>query len=119
MVQRYLPEVREGDKRILLIEGEPLGAINRVPAADDARSNIHVGGSVQAASLDAADLAIIEAVKPRLIADGLHFVGLDVIGGKLTEVNVTSPTGIRQMARFDGNDPAERVIEWAEDHRYH
>jgi len=119
MVQRYLPEVRQGDKRILLIEGEPLGAINRIPAVDDARSNIHVGGSVQAATLDAADLAIIEAVKPRLIEDGLHFVGLDVIGGRLTEVNVTSPTGIRQMAKFDGNDPAERVIEWAEDHRYH
>jgi glutathione synthase len=119
MVQRYLPEVRQGDKRILLIDGEPLGAINRVPAPDDARSNIHVGGSVQPAALDAADQEIIRRLAPRLVADGLHFVGLDVIGGKLTEVNVTSPTGIRQMARFDGKDPAARVIEWAEDHRRH
>ena len=116
MVQRYLPEVRQGISAGLLIEGA-LGAINRIPLSEP--SNIHVGGSVQAATLDAADLAIIEAVKPRLIEDGLHFVGLDVIGGRLTEVNVTSPTGIRQMAKFDGNDPAERVIEWAEDHRYH
>mgnify|MGYP000935950147 CR=1 FL=1 len=114
MVQRYLPEVVTGDKRILLLDGEPLGAILRVPRADDLRSNIHVGGRVEKAGLDAADLAIIDGVKNRLRSDGLSFVGLDVIGGKLTEVNVTSPTGIQQMSRLDGVDYADRVIAWIE-----
>ncbi len=112
MIQAFVPEVRTGDKRILLIDGEPLGAILRVPRADDMRSNIHVGGTVEPATLDAADKKIVETLAPRLRADGLYFVGLDVIGGKLTEVNVTSPTGIQQMSRHAGKDLAVNVIEW-------
>lgn len=115
MVQKYLPDVVVGDKRILLLEGEPLGAILRVPRKDDLRSNIHVGGTVERAELDDVDRAIIAGVRDRLRADGLYFVGLDVIGGKLTEVNVTSPTGIQQMARLDGIDYSARVIAWIEE----
>jgi glutathione synthase len=111
LVQRYLPEVRQGDKRILTLGREVLGAILRIPRADDSRSNIHVGGSVVAAAIDGADRRIIETVTPRLEADGLLFVGLDVIGGYLTEVNVTSPTGIQQMERLSGEDLSGRVIE--------
>lgn len=114
MVQRFLPKVKEGDKRILLLEGEPLGAILRVPKANEARSNIHVGGSVEPVSLDARDHAIIQALKPRLIEDGLWFVGLDVIDGHLTEVNVTSPTGIQQMSRLNGHNVTAKVIDWVE-----
>jgi len=114
MVQKFLPEVRAGDKRILLLDGEPLGAILRVAAHDDVRSNIHVGGSVSPATLDDADRRIIAAVAPRLRADGLWFVGLDVIGGRLTEVNVTSPTGIQQMSRFAGKELSSTVIDWVE-----
>jgi glutathione synthase len=114
MAQQYLPAVREGDKRILLVDGDPLGAILRVPAADDARSNIHVGGSVQAGELDDDDRAIVDAVAPRLRSEGLWFVGLDVIGGKLTEINVTSPTGIQQMSRLMGQNLPARYYEWLE-----
>ncbi|MBL8601892.1 MAG: glutathione synthase [Myxococcales bacterium] len=114
MVQEFLPAVRVGDKRILLLDGEPLGAILRVPRADEARSNIHVGGSVVPATLDADDQAIVAAVRPRLKADGLYFVGLDVIGGRLTEVNVTSPTGIQELSRFTASDPEGKVIAWVE-----
>lgn len=114
MAQQYLPAVRAGDKRILLVDGEPLGAIVRVPAADDARSNIHVGGSVQAGALDDADRRIVDAVAPRLRREGLWFVGLDVIGGKLTEINVTSPTGIQQMSRLMNANLPARFYEWLE-----
>ena len=113
-MQQYVPEVRRGDKRILLLDGEPLGAILRVPKHDDLRSNIHVGGSVQSAEIEPGDLRIINAMKDRLHADGLYFVGLDVIGGKLTEVNVTSPTGIQQMSRFGAERCEPRVIAWLE-----
>jgi glutathione synthase len=114
MVQRFLPEVARGDKRILLLDGEPLGAILRVPRHDDVRSNIHVGGTVEAADLDDDDRRIVAGVAPRLRADGLSFVGLDVIGGRLTEVNVTSPTGIQQMSRLRGENLSARVLEWLE-----
>jgi glutathione synthase len=114
MVQSFIPEVVEGDKRILLIGGEPIGAILRVPKSDDMRSNIHVGGTVVHAELTAADRRIIEVVRPRLHAEGLYFVGLDVIGGKLTEVNVTSPTGIQQMSRLTGTCVEGKVIDWLE-----
>ena len=114
MVQQYLPAVREGDKRVLLLDGELLGAINRVPRADDLRSNIHVGGRVEACQVTPAELAIVRDIAPRLAQDGLHFVGLDMIGGKLTEVNVTSPTGIQELSRHVGADVAERVIVWVE-----
>ncbi|MFW6031534.1 MAG: glutathione synthase [Myxococcota bacterium] len=115
IVQQYLPEVRSGDKRILLLDGEPLGAILRVAPEAELRSNIHVGGTVAAAGLDADDRRIVERVAPRLRRDGLWFVGLDVIGGKLTEVNVTSPTGIQQMARLMGENLPGRVIAWLEE----
>ncbi|MEM9861762.1 MAG: glutathione synthase [Myxococcota bacterium] len=114
MVQAYLPEVTEGDKRILLAGEEVLGAILRVPQKNDLRSNIHVGGTVEHAELTDADRAIVEAMTPRLKADGLFFVGLDVIGGKLTEVNVTSPTGIQQMTRLSGRNCEARVWEQLE-----
>lgn len=112
MVQRFLPEYKQGDKRILLLDGEPIGALLRVPRADDIASNLRMGGSPHASLLDDADRRIIEAVAPRLKADGLYFVGLDVIGGKLTEVNVTSPTGIQQMSRLYGENLSKRVIDW-------
>ncbi|MBP9112016.1 MAG: glutathione synthase [Polyangiaceae bacterium] len=110
MVQQFLPAVTKGDKRILLLDGVPLGAINRVPRADDHRSNIHVGGRVEAVEVTSGERTMIEAMAPRLLADGLRFVGLDVIDGRLTEVNVTSPTGIQEMSRFAGRDLAEDVI---------
>src|SRR5690606_21008054 len=112
MVQRFLPEYQQGDKRILLLDGEPLGAVLRVPRADDIASNLRMGGSAQASALDEADRRIIETVAPRLKQDGLYFVGLDVIGGYLTEVNVTSPTGIQQIARLNRENVPKRVIDW-------
>ena len=112
MAQRYLEGIREsGDKRILLLEGEPLGALARVPAADEVRANLHVGGSAVRAAIAEAARRIIERLRPWLAADGLFFVGIDVIGGKLTEVNVTSPTGIQEMARFDGVAYEASVID--------
>jgi glutathione synthase len=114
MVQEYLPSVVAGDKRVLLLEGEVLGAINRIARADDVRSNIHAGGRVEPCEVTAGEREIIQHMAPRLAADGLYFVGLDFIGGKLTEVNVTSPTGIQELSRHLGRDVAERVIEWAE-----
>lgn len=114
MVQEYLPAVVEGDKRVLLLDGEPLGAILRVPRGDDLRSNIHVGGSVVPAELTPREQDLVRAIGPRLRQDGLFFVGLDVIGERLTEVNVTSPTGIQELARFTGKNPSDEVIAWAE-----
>lgn len=116
MVQEYLPSVVEGDKRVLLLDGEPLGAILRVPRGDDLRSNIHVGGSVVPAELTPREQQMVRAIGPRLRADGLIFVGLDVIGERLTEVNVTSPTGIQELGRFTGTRPSQDVIAWAERH---
>jgi glutathione synthase len=114
MVQEFLPEVTQGDKRVLLLDGEVLGAINRIPRSDDFRSNIHVGGSVEPYELTKAELAMVADIAPRLKQDGLIFVGLDVIGGKLTEVNVTSPTGIQQLSQHQGRDIAAEVIKWVE-----
>ena len=94
VAQRYLPEVRQGDKRILLVDGEPLCAVLRVPAPDDARGNMHVGARPVPTKLDDRDKTIIDVLAPHLREQGLFLVGLDVIGGFLTEVNVTSPTGI-------------------------
>lgn len=116
MVQEFLPAVTAGDKRILVLDGEPLGAILRVPRGDDLRSNIHVGGTVVPTELTDREQAMVRAVAPRLRADGLTFVGLDVIGERLTEVNVTSPTGIQELGRFTGSRPSDRVVEWAEAH---
>lgn len=114
VVQAFLAEVMAGDKRILLLDGEPLGAINRIPAEGDFRSNLAVGGRPEPASITSADQRIIAEIAPRLRADGLWFVGIDVIAGHLTEINVTSPTGLRQLHDFDGGHPEIRVIEWLE-----
>jgi len=102
MVQRYVPEVRAGDKRIILIDGEPVGAINRVPAEGESRSNMHVGGQPEKTTLTKREREICEAIGPALKARGLLFTGIDVIGGYLTEINVTSPTGLQEINRFDG-----------------
>lgn len=116
IVQEFLPSVTAGDKRILLLDGEPLGAILRVPRGDDLRSNIHVGGSVVPTLLTPREEAMVAALAPRLREDGLVFVGLDVIGERLTEVNVTSPTGIQELGRFTHTKPSDKVIAWAEKH---
>jgi glutathione synthase len=102
IVQRYLPEVRAGDKRIILIDGEAAGALNRIPAAGEARANLHVGARPVKAKLTARDREICEAIGPTLEERGLIFVGIDVIGGYMTEINVTSPTGLQEIDRFDG-----------------
>ena len=109
VVQRYVPEVRKGDKRIILVDGEAVGAINRVPAAGEARSNMHVGGRAEAIEMSARDLAICAAIGPELKARGLIFAGIDVIGDYLTEINVTSPTGIQELKRFGGADAARLI----------
>jgi glutathione synthase len=114
MVQEYLPAVEKGDKRILLLDGQVLGAINRVPRSDDLRSNIHVGGRVEPCEVTPEERAIIANIAPRLRADGLIFVGLDMIGGRLTEVNVTSPTGIQELSRHVGREVSDDVIRWVE-----
>jgi glutathione synthase len=109
MVQKYLPAVREGDKRIILVDGVAMGAINRVPAAGEARSNMHVGGTPVATTMTTREREICEAIGPELKRRGMIFVGIDVIGGHLTEINVTSPTGLQEVARFD-NVFLERAI---------
>ncbi|MBF0375284.1 MAG: glutathione synthase [Alphaproteobacteria bacterium] len=109
MIQRYLPEVRLGDKRIILVDGEPAGAINRVPAKGEARSNLHVGGTAAQAALTDRDREICAAIGPTLRERGLIFVGIDVIGPYLTEINVTSPTGIQEIDRFDGVSIEARI----------
>lgn len=101
IIQRYLPEVRQGDKRIILIDGKVAGAINRVPADGESRSNMHVGGRPEKASLTAREEEICNAIGPVLEERGLIFVGIDVIGNYLTEINVTSPTGLQEINRFD------------------
>jgi glutathione synthase len=109
MIQRYEPAVRQGDKRIILIDGEAVGALNRVPAMGEARSNMHVGGRAEKSALTARDQEICRRIGPVLKAQGLIFVGIDVIGDWLTEINVTSPTGLQEIARFDGTDLAAQI----------
>ncbi|MCW8305594.1 glutathione synthase [Acidiphilium sp. PA] len=109
MIQRYEPAVRAGDKRIILIDGEALGAINRVPVEGDARSNMHAGGVARPTELTARDREICKRIGPTLKERGLLFTGIDVIGNYLTEINVTSPTGIQQVARFGGTDLASAI----------
>ena len=110
VVQRYLPAVRNGDKRIILVEGEPVGAINRVPAADETRSNIHAGGRAEPADLTRREREICSRIGPELRARGFVLVGIDVIGDWMTEINVTSPTGIREVKNFGGADIA--ALTW-------
>src|SRR5579864_2583683 len=109
IVQRYVPEVRKGDKRIILVDGQFVGAINRVPAQGEARSNMHVGGKPEATALSACEKQICTAIGPELKARGLIFTGIDVIGDYLTEINVTSPTGIWEVKRFGGADIAALI----------
>ena len=109
MVQRFLPAVKHGDKRIILVEGEFAGAVNRVPQADDLRSNMVRGGAAQATELTPREREICARLGPALRERGLLFVGIDVIDGLLTEINVTSPTGIRAVARLGGPDVAALI----------
>jgi glutathione synthase len=110
MVQAFLPGVSAGDKRILLVNGEPLGAVNRVPSGGEFRSNLAVGGQPQAADLSDAERAICAELAPALQAEGLFFVGIDVIDGRLSEINVTSPTGIREVERLGGIPLADQAV---------
>jgi len=102
LAQRYIPEIRAGDKRIILLEGEPIGAVLRVPESWETRANFHVGGSASRATISDRDREICERLRPALLEHGILFAGIDVIGGWLTEVNVTSPTGIREINALDG-----------------
>jgi glutathione synthase len=111
MIQRYEPAVRAGDKRIILIDGEPMGALNRVPAAGDSRSNMHAGGRPEKTTLTPREKEICARIGPTLKAEGLLFTGIDVIGDYLTEINVTSPTGLQQIERFDGINLAATIWE--------
>jgi len=117
IVQRYVPEVRQGDKRIILVDGEFAGAINRVPAAGEARSNMHVGGRPEPTTLTAREKDICAALGPELKRRGLIFTGIDVIGNYLTEINVTSPTGIQEVKRFGGADIAALIWDAIEKKR--
>jgi glutathione synthase len=111
VVQRYLPEARRGDHRVIIINGEVIGAILRTPQEDDHRGNIHVGGQVSLSPLDEAELALCERVARQLKEDGVFFAGIDLIGGMLTEINITSPTGIRELKALTGVDAGDLFIE--------
>jgi len=111
IAQKFLPVVSAGDKRVILVDGEPVGAINRVPAKGETRSNMHVGGRPEKCELTARDLEICARIGPLLREKGQVFVGIDVIGDWLTEINVTSPTGIQELERFDGVNIAEKIWE--------
>jgi glutathione synthase len=117
IAQKYLPDVRKGDKRIILVDGKAVGAINRVPAVNENRSNMHVGGKPEPATLTRREHEICEALGPDLKKRGLIFVGIDVIGDYMTEINVTSPTGIREVKRFGGEDIASLIWDAIEARR--
>jgi len=117
VIQRFLPEVKHGDKRIILVDGEFAGAVNRVPAPDDLRSNMVRGGAAQATELSPREREICDTLGPALRERGLLFVGIDVIDGNLTEINVTCPTGIRAIARLGGPDVAARIWDTIEKKR--
>ena len=117
IVQKFLPDVSNGDKRVILVDGEAVGAINRVPAAGETRSNMHVGGRPEKVGLTERDLEICAAIGPLLREKGQVFVGIDVIGDYLTEINVTSPTGIQELERFDGVNIAEKIWQAIERRR--
>ena len=106
IIQKFLPDVSNGDKRVILVDGDAVGAINRVPAAGETRSNMHVGGRPEKVNLTTRDLEICAAIGPLLREKGQVFVGIDVIGDYLTEINVTSPTGLQELQRFDGTNVA-------------
>ncbi|MEM6375259.1 MAG: glutathione synthase [Pseudomonadota bacterium] len=114
IVQQFLPEIRSGDKRVILVDGEPVGAINRMPAAGETRSNMHVGGRPEPSVMTERDHEICATIGPKLREHGQVFVGIDVIGSYLTEINVTSPTGIQELERFDGINVAQKIWEVTE-----
>ncbi|MGR3272116.1 glutathione synthase [Thalassococcus profundi] len=117
IAQKYLPAVSKGDKRVILVDGEPVGAINRVPAKGEVRSNMHVGGRPEKVALTDRDREICARIGPLLKEKGQVFVGIDVIGDYLTEINVTSPTGIQELERFDGINVAAKIWEAIEARR--
>lgn len=117
MIQSYLPAAKMGDKRIILLNGKPIGAVNRIPTGKEFRGNMAVGGRVAQTEITQKEYEICEYLAPKLIADGLYFVGIDVIGGYLTEVNVTSPTGVREIDLLDNLNLGKQVIEWVIDKR--
>lgn len=112
MVQQFLPEAKDGDKRIILLDGEPIGAVNRIPTGDEFRVNMAVGGRVEGVQITDREREICAQLAPSLRRDGLYFVGIDVIGAYLTEVNVTSPTGVREIDRLDHTSLGKQIIEW-------
>jgi glutathione synthase len=114
MVQTYLPDAKLGDKRVVLLNGEPIGAVNRVPTGDDFRGNMAVGGRADQVDVTDRDREIAAELAPQLRQDGLIFVGIDIIGGRLTEVNVTSPTGLREIDRLSGLNTGAQVMQWLE-----
>ncbi len=109
IAQKYLEDVRSGDKRVILVDGRPVGAINRIPAAGEARSNLHVGGTAVQVGLSQRDIEICEAIGPHLSENGQIFAGIDIIGDWLTEINITSPTGIVELEAFDGTNVASMI----------
>jgi glutathione synthase len=113
VLQRYLPEVLKGDKRIIVLDGEPIGAVNRVPQPADLRANLAVGGKAERCDLTARDREVCRRLQPELRRLGLHFVGLDMIGDWLTEVNVTSPTGLVEIDALSGLATEARIIDFA------
>ncbi len=117
IAQKFLPEVAGGDKRVILVDGEPVGAFNRIPPAGETRSNLHIGGRPEKIALDDRDREICARIGPLLRERGLIFAGIDVIGGWLTEINVTSPTGIQELERFDGTNSAALIWEAIERRR--
>ena len=117
IVQKFLPDVSKGDKRVILVNGDPVGAINRVPQEGETRSNMHAGGLPEKAELTARDLEICAKIGPLLREKGQIFVGIDIIGDYLTEINLTSPTGIQELERFDGTNSAELIWQVIEEKR--
>jgi len=117
IVQQFLPAVSGGDKRIILLDGEPVGAINRVPAAGETRSNMHVGGRAEAVEMNDRDREICTRIGPELKRRGLLLTGIDVIGDWMTEINVTSPTGVQEVRRFGGADISALTWDWVERRR--
>ncbi len=112
MIQTYLPEAKDGDKRIILLNGEPIGTVNRIPTGNEFRGNMAVGGRVASTEITEREHQMCTQMASKLQQDGLYFVGIDVIGGYLTEVNVTSPTGIREIDRLSGANLGKQVMEW-------
>ncbi len=110
ILQEFIPEITKGDKRIILINGQPLGAINRIPGDDDVRANLHVGGKAHKTSLSKKEKDICKTIGPYLKKKGLLFVGIDVIGGKLTEINVTSPTGLKEIYKLNNVNLAKNIL---------